>query len=144
MRKNRAPKGSVPVVCYNTNTKTYMGMDRDHPLMEEDWIKPIGSLKDYDMTGQPRDKTPVPAHELSDAAPVVVKDVSVGGDIDLGGAEIVEPDEVDEVLEEVVEAPVDEELGYFELKEALTKLGVPHMGNAKKAELQELYNEATK
>ncbi len=140
MRKNRAKKGSIPVVCYNTSTKSYLGLDAEHPLMDEDWIKVIGSRADFGMDGLPLDKSKV-AEPKPEPKAVVVDEV------DLGGAEVIDDDD-DEYGQdpEMIDTPDSDdapELGYEELKEALIKRGVDFKGNAKKVDLAILLDEAT-
>ena len=148
-RRKHAPKGSIPVVCYQENTKTFIAMDAGHPLLNESYIHLIGSRADFDMNGKPLREGVVPATKFKTSeAPVVeappepeIEEV-LDVEAELEGVTIVtaEPEVEEEVVEED-EPP--RELGYSELKEALDELGIEYKGNASKAALAELYLEAT-
>lgn len=124
MRKNIAPKGSVPVVCYHTETKSYLALDANHPLMSEDFIKTIGSIADFDMNGQPRKKS---LSRIEEA----IKKVEESKVLDLGGAEVIEPTE-----------PKKDVYTKAELKDLLTNLGVQWKNTMSASTLQDMYDEA--
>jgi len=149
-RRKHAPKGSIPVVCYHENTKSFIAMDEGHPLLEESYIHLIGSRADFDMNGKPLKEGVVPATKFrTSEAPVVEAppepevEAVLDVEAELEGVTIVTADAPEAPEEVVEEEEVPRELGYTELKDELDKLGIEYKGNASKAALAELYLEAT-